>query len=132
MTVSAESPLLETESAEQSSTLEADTMSRLPQFGQNWANFAILLPGTAGAPSSSQGTVNPGTGVAVNGNLPYYSNFLSDGASTTLPHSANVDVSTFETVAEVQISTSSFSAQYGIGGAVFNQILQISTKDFLE
>jgi len=130
MVVSAESPLLETETAEQSTTLEADTMSRLPQFGQNWANFAILLPGTAGAPSSSQGTVNPGTGVAVNGNLPYYSNFLSDGASTTLPHSANVDVSTFETVAEVQISTSSFSAQYGIGGAVFNQISKSGTNDF--
>src|SRR5260370_8255447 len=111
MTVSAESPLLETESAEQSSTLEADTMSRLPQFGQNWANFAILLPGTAGAPSSSQGTVNPGTGVAVNGNLPYYSNFLSDVASTTLPHSANVDVSPFDTVTHVHISPSSFSPQ---------------------
>jgi hypothetical protein len=105
-------------------------MSQLPQVGQDWSTFAILLPGTAGAPSSSQGTINPGTGVAVNGNMPFYSNFLADGASTTLPHSANVDVSTFETVAEVQISTSSFSAQYGIGGAVFNQISKGGTNKF--
>src|SRR5258708_39453137 len=81
-----------------------------------------LLPGASGAPSASQGVSNPGTGIAVNGNLPYYSNFLADGASTTLPHSANVAVSIFESVAEVQINTSSFSARDGIGGAAFNQV----------
>jgi hypothetical protein len=128
--VSTDVQLLQTETAQQSTTLEAKIMSQLPQIGQNWANFAILLPGTSGAPSASQGVSNPGTGVAVNGNLPFYSNFLADGASTTLPHSANVDVATFETVSEVQINTSSFSAEYGIGGAVFNQISKGGTSSF--
>lgn len=128
--VSTDVPLLQTETGEQSTTLEAQTMAKLPQVGQNWANFAILLPGTSGAPSSSQGVSNPGTGISVNGNLPYYSNFLSDGATTTLPHSANVDVSTFETVSEVQINTAAFSAQYGIGATVFNQISKTGTNSF--
>jgi hypothetical protein len=118
--VTAEAPLLKTETGEQATSLQSESMAQLPQVGENWANFTKLLPGASGS----------GTGVAVNGNLPYYANFLADGGSTTLPHSANVDVSTFETVAEVQINTSSFSAQYGIGGAVFNQISKGGTNSF--
>ena len=110
--VTAEVPLLQTESGEQSTTLDAKAMQQLPNVGQSWANFTKMLPGAVGS----------GTGVAVNGNLPYYSNFLADGANVMLPHSANVDTMVFEDVSEVQISTSTFSAQYGIGGAVFNQI----------
>jgi hypothetical protein len=130
ISVSAESTLLKTETGEQSTTLKAETMNELPNVGQNWANFTKLIPGASGAPSASQGVANPGTGIAVNGNMPYYANFLADGASTTLPHSANVDVSVFESVAEVQINTSSFSAQYGIGGAVFNQISKGGTNQW--
>jgi len=130
ISVEAEATLLKTETGEQSTTLTTDVMTQLPNLGQNWANFMKLLPGSSGAPSASQGVANPGTGIAVNGNMPYYANFLADGASTTLPHSANVDVSIFESVAEVQVNTSSFSAQYGIGGAVFNQISKSGTNEW--
>jgi hypothetical protein len=64
---------------------------------------------------------------AINGNLPY-SNILSDGASTTLGQSMNANSTTFEDVAELQINTSSFSAQYGIGGVVFNQVTKSGTS----
>ena len=110
--VTAEAPLLQTENGEQSTTLDAQTMQVLPNVNQSWANFTKLLPGAAGS----------GTGVSVNGNLPYYNNFLADGANVMLPHSANFDQMVFEDVAEVQMNTSTFSAQYGVGGAVFNQI----------
>jgi hypothetical protein len=126
----AETPMLKTETGEQSVTLETQTMSEMPNVGQSWVNFMKLLPGASGAPSANQGASNPGTGISVNGNMPYYANFLADGASTTLPHSANVDVSIFESVQEVQVNTSSFSAQYGIGGAVFNQISKGGTNQF--
>ena len=122
--VNAEATLLKTETGEQATSLQSESMAQLPQVGENWANFTKLLPG-ASIPVGGSGTA-----VAVNGNLPYYSNFLADGGSTTLPHSANVDVSIFETVAEVQINTSSFSAQYGVGGAVFNQISKGGTNKF--
>lgn len=118
--VTADSPLLQTESGEQATTLESKSMQQLPNVGQTWANFTRILPGAAGS----------GTGVAVNGNLPYYSNFLADGANVTLPHSANVDTMVFEDVAEVQMSTSAFSAQYGTGGVVFNQISKSGTNQF--
>jgi hypothetical protein len=127
--VNTDLPLLTTESGEQSTTLEARSMQVLPNSGQDWQNFTILLPGTAGAPGGSQGAVNPGQEISANGNLPY-SNVLADGATSTLSHSANADVNVFETVAELQVSTSAFSAQYGIGGIIFNQISKGGTNRF--
>jgi hypothetical protein len=121
--VTAEVPLLKTETGEQSATLKSETMAQLPNVGQDWQNYIKLLPGASSSANASGA-------MAINGNMPFYSNFLADGGSTTLPHSANFDVSIFETVAEVQIQTSTFSAQYGIGGAVFNQISKGGTNQF--
>ncbi len=122
--VTAETPLLKTENAEQSTTLESATMEQLPNVGQNWENFLKLLPGSSGTPMSNAGAVNPGVGLSINGTLPYYTNFLVDGASIRLPHSANIDDSAqiSETESEVQVNTSTFSAEYGGGGAIFNVI----------
>src|SRR5271168_4211977 len=132
-------PLLQTESGEQGTILQGKTINELPQIGagitgNDWANFAILLPGAAGAPSQpaseGSGAYNAGDAVSVNGNLPMYTNILADGATVILPVSGNVDNSVFESISEVQVSTSSFSAQYGIGGAVFNQISKSGTNRF--
>lgn len=127
--VNTDVPLLATESAEQSTVLEAKTMSQLPQVGQNWENFTILLPGASGAPGGSQGAANPMQVASVNGNLPY-STVLADGAAVTLPSSANADVMVLETVQEVKVSASAFSAQYGVGGIMFNQISKGGTDAF--
>jgi hypothetical protein len=127
--VNTDLPLLTTETGEQSTTLDSKVIANLPNVGQDWENFTILIPGTSGTTQGSQGAVNPGQVISANGNLPY-SNVLADGASSTLSHSANADVSVFETVAEVQVSTSSFSAQYGIGGIIFNQISKGGTDQF--
>jgi hypothetical protein len=129
VTVTTDVPLLQTESGEQSTTLNSKSMDQLPQVTQDWENFMILLPGASGTANSSQGSSNPGQEVAVNGNLPY-SNILADGASTTLSHSQNANPAIFETVAELQVNTSSFSAQYGIGGVIFNQISKGGTDQF--
>jgi len=132
-------PLLETESGQQGTILEGKTINELPQIGagitgNDWANFAILLPGASGNPcqpaSEGSGAYNAGDAVSVNGNLPMYTNILADGASVVLPVSGNVDNSVFESISEVQVTTSSFSAQYGIGGAVFNQISKSGTNHF--
>jgi hypothetical protein len=140
VTVEAEgAPLLETEASHLGSIMEAKTIGELPQIGagitgNDWANFNILLPGAAGtstAPGSEgSGSYNAGDAVAINGNLPNYANYLQDGGVVQLPVSNNVDNTLFEAVQEVQITTSSFSAQYGIGGAVFNQITKSGTNRF--
>lgn len=127
-------PLLQTESGDQTVTLDSKSMAQLPQTTPDWENFMILLPGTAGCTATAnsncnQGQNNPGQGVSVNGNLPY-SNILADGASTTLSHSQNANPAIFETVDELQVSVSSFSAQYGTGGMIINQISKGGTNQF--
>ncbi len=126
--VNTDVPLLNTESGAISTTLTAQTLSQLPQvgsIGQDWSSFNILQPGAAGAPGGNQGVVGSGTSngtmLAVNGNLPF-STVLADGAETTLPASANSDINIQETIQEVQTSSSAFSAQYGVGGILYNQI----------
>lgn len=108
-------------------------MDQLPNVGgangPDWQNFMILLPGATGTTGSSQGSTNPGQTVSTDGNLPY-SNVLADGASTSLPASQNANPAAFEDVEELQVSLSSFSAQYGIGGLIINQITKGGTDKF--
>lgn len=128
--VSTDLPLLTTESGAIEGSLEAQTMSDLPQSnGADWQNFVILMPGAAGAPENSSNALNPGQVSSINGNLPFES-MLSDGATTTLPMSQNADVTIFETTAEVKVSNAAFSAQYGVGDIVYNQITKSGTDKF--
>ena len=139
VSVSAEAPILETESAQQAATLSIQTLNDLPQTGagitgNDWANFTAYLPGgqsTAhGRVSEGSGAWNAGDAIALNGNMPNYANFLADGATTQLPVSNNNDNMVMDTVQEVQINTSTFSAQYGLGGAAFNQVSRSGTNAF--
>ena len=116
-------PLLQTETGSQSTTLESKQLLTLPQVGADWQNFIPLLPG-----ASSQ-NYRTGQTASINGNLPY-NTVLADGATTTLPMSQNADVMVLETVSEVKVDTSGFSAQYGIGGVTFNQISKGGTNQF--
>jgi hypothetical protein len=128
--VNTDVPLLTTESGEVAITLPAETLDDLPQTGADWENFTILLPGASGTPTSSEGSAtNPSQFASVNGNLPYNA-ILADGAVNTLPSSSNANVSNLETIAELQVNTANFSAQYGIGGYVFNQISKGGTAQF--
>lgn len=129
--VNTDVPLLTTETGAQEATLTSDVMAQLPQtnLGADWEIFTVLLPGAAGAPENGNSASNPGTVAAINGNLPFDS-VLADGATTTLPQSENSDVTVFETTSEVKISTNGFSAQYGQGGIIYNQITKGGTNQF--
>ena len=129
--VNTDVPLLNTETGAQEAMLTSEVMAQLPQtnLGVDWEIFTVLLPGAAGAPESANSASNPGTVAAINGNLPFDS-VLADGATTTLPQSQNSDVTVFETTAEVKISTNGFSAQYGQGGIIYNQITKGGTNQF--
>ncbi|MGH9447415.1 MAG: carboxypeptidase regulatory-like domain-containing protein, partial [Terriglobia bacterium] len=132
-------PLLQTENGQQGTIMVASDIEKLPQLGagitgNDWANFNIYLPGsegtTQGRNSMSRGAWDAGDAASINGNLPNFDNFLQDGASTILPASYNNDDEIMETVSEVQVNTSSFSAEYGMGGVVFNQISKSGTNTF--
>jgi hypothetical protein len=120
--VTTDLPLLDTSDGSQTDTLSSESMAQLPQYGSDWQNFVFLLPGSSFSYRAGQST-------SINGNLPY-SSVLADGATTTLPMSTNSDVTVFETTAEVKVDANAFSAQYGLGGIIFNQITKSGTDKF--
>ena len=123
-------PLLETATAELSTTIAKEALTTLPQVGTpDWQQFIVLLPGTRGTPQNGNQTSNPGMGgVSVNGSMPF-SNALLDGVSTSSPMSNNViNTPIFDSIAEVKISDSLSSAQYGTGGILYNQISKGGTN----
>jgi hypothetical protein len=130
VTVSTDVPLLQTESGSQTVTLESRQMAGLPLVNQDFAKFMILLPGTTGSASNAPTTTNPGMVAAADGNLPY-TNILNDGVSMVAGHSDNVStVGEMDAIGEMQISESSFSAEYGVGGLVINKITKSGTSKF--
>ena len=126
----AAAPLLETSTAEISQTIAQGTLEALPQTGgiPDWQSFLTFLPGTRGNGTNNN---NPGMGgVSVNGSMPF-SDALLDGASTSSPMSNNViNTPIFDSIAEVKMSDSLFSAQYGTGGILYNQISKGGTNQF--
>lgn len=129
VTVDAVAPLLQTTSAEIATTIPSETLAGLPQVGASpdWQSFTVLLPGTSG--NGGTGTANPGMGsLSANGSLPF-STAMVDGSTISSPMSDNViNTPIFESLGEVQISSANFSAQYGTGGIVFNQISKGGTN----
>ena len=119
--VTEQTPLLETTTAELSTTLPQETLQQLPQTGSpDWQQNIILLPGTQG---NSGNAPNPGMGgVSANGSMPYSSSLL-DGGMQNSPQADNVIIiPVFDAIAEVKISDSLFSAEYPTGGIMYNQI----------
>jgi hypothetical protein len=133
VTVTTDVPLLQTESGEQTVTWDAKTMDSLPTVsgmqGQDWGNQMVLLPGMAGNATSSYGVTNLQQWGSANGSLPY-NNILEDGASNSLGGSMIASPAILESVDELQVSLSNFSAQYGSGGMIVNQITKGGTNQF--
>lgn len=124
--VTTAAPLLQTETSELSVTLPSETIAQLPQAvtgtAPDWQNFVVLQPGASGTPQNGNNSANPGMQVAANGSLPF-STALLDGASTSSPMSNNVLFTPiFDSIAEVKMTDSLFSAQYGVGGMLYQQI----------
>ena len=127
--VNTDVPLLNTESGAVTTTLSyedhqpaATGVSRLGRIGPASISCNRDRRELQGETRGQRGQVTSnGTMLSVNGNLPF-STVLADGAETTLPASANSDITVQEDIQEVQTSSSAFSAQYGVGGILYNQI----------
>lgn len=123
-------PLLETTTAEISQTVNQETLRDIPQTGgtPDWQSFLTFLPGTRGN-GNNNASAGMG-GVSVNGSMPF-TNTLLDGASTSSPMSNNViNTPIYDSIAEVKMSDSLFSAQTGSGGVLYNQISKGGTNSF--
>jgi hypothetical protein len=126
--VTADVPLVQTETSDRSTVFVEKTVNDLPNFGRSWFDILGQLPGVN--PGGSEQDAS-GQSVGVNGAAAWQENWLVDGGVNTLPISQNPgQMVPLDDIAEVDLNTSNFSAEYGSGVAVFNVITKSGGNQF--
>ncbi|MGA7156307.1 MAG: carboxypeptidase regulatory-like domain-containing protein [Acidobacteriaceae bacterium] len=121
--VSAASTLLETSQSQVTTTFSAQQVSTLPLAG-GFDEVALLIPGVVNTRSDMFSNSN-GVGFSVNGERGRANNFEIDGQSNndTTIAGPQFFFSNEEALAQVEVITDSFSAQYGRNaGSIINYI----------
>ncbi len=128
VTVNADFNQLQTENPTQSVTLDATTVTGVPNVGASWFNETVLIPGVNGG----GGQNTNGSGVGINGTQPYEESFLLNGGTATQIGSQNPDwiVTPTDFISEIDFDTHTFSAASGNGSAIFNVITKSGTNRF--
>jgi hypothetical protein len=131
LVVTADAPLLQTETGTVGETLKSEVIENLPINGRDYTILARL---TAGVVPPQPGARAP-LMFSANGVRPAQNNYLLDGIDN---NTSNVDFLSgvayivkppVDAVDEIKILTSSFSAEYGrAGGAVLNTTLRSGTS----
>jgi hypothetical protein len=126
VTVRAEAPALQTDTAEVHSNLLGQDLTNLPvPLGGNYQQVYRMLPGFAPPFNSHSIPTNPARSLefSVNGTSDDQNNTRIDGVSTAniqLPHVVSY-IPTLESIQEVNVVTGSFDAEQGLaGGAAIN------------
>jgi hypothetical protein len=132
--VTAEAPLLKTESAEQSTVITGERINELPlNFSGGGGSvggirspysFNVLSPGVAGA-GSVPGNSNPGDTANVNGLQASTFRVQVEGQDATSQNdigwTSTVSQPSVDMIQEFSVQTSNFAAEFGqIGGGLYN------------
>ena len=140
ITVTAESPLLKTESAEQSTVITGERINDLPlNFGGGGGNvgairspysFNVLSPGVAGS-----GSPNTGDTANVNGLQASTFRVQVEGQDATSQNdigwTSTVAQPSVDMIQEFSLQTSNFAAEFGqIGGGMYNFTTRSGTNSF--
>jgi hypothetical protein len=126
--VSAAANTLETTQSQVTTTFNSQQVSTLPLAG-GFDEVALLIPGVVNTRADNDSNTN-GAGFSVNGERGRANNFQIDGQSNndTTIAGPQVFFGNEEALAEVQVITNSFSAQYGRNaGSVINYITKSGT-----
>lgn len=114
VTVSGESPLIDTKKSELTGQVNPDQMQQLPLNGRNWLDVVSIVPGARG----NLGDIRAGTSGSD------AARYQMDGLSVTGQGTGGETQSySQEVVAEVQVLTNRYDAEYGrVTGAVVNAV----------
>jgi hypothetical protein len=132
VTVEAAAPLIESTSSQIGGTFEAKVVQTLPNAGAGFDNLVLLVPGVANNGSTNFSNTN-GAAVANNGLRGRSNNFQIDGQANNDNSVAGplVFLSNPDVLAEVQVVSNNFSAEYGRNsGTVVNYITKSGTNAF--
>ena len=131
VTVTAQSPIVDTTSARVGGNLNTADLSQLPAMNRNYFATVGLLPGVQFTPSNQMGndTIIAGGQTSQNTNVSVDGGYNADDALGT---SAGAQVRTpLEAVQEFPVLTSMYDAEYGrASGAIVNAVSKAGTNQF--
>jgi hypothetical protein len=126
--VTAQSTVLQTESATVGAVISGNTVQSLPLNGRNVGQLALLLPGTV--TYNPRGFTNIGSinmnRPFVNGNREQTNNFTVDGldVNETIDNRVSYQPSP-DALAEISVETNNYAADVGnVGGAVISNVIK--------
>ena len=135
VTVTTQSPLLETETSDLGQVISGDRAVTLPLNGRNYAQLALLGEGVV--PSEPGSRVETSYGFSSNGARALQNNYLLDGVDNNsnlgdvLTGQAYVIQPSVDAIEEFKVQTNAYSAEFGRGnGAILNAIIKSGTNSF--
>ena len=135
VTVNAEAPLLETETASRGAVIDHTKMVELPLNGRDYNQLALLSPGVL-APTPRLQSVGFRGVFNVNGNRAFQNSFQLDGVDNTSYSNsfrglnAQVIQPSVEALQEFKIQTNAYSAEFGrSAGALVNAVVRSGTNE---
>ncbi len=126
--VTAETPLVETETSDQHVDLGTAAMRAAPIVGTDWrGEMTQLIPGVNAGGGTGEAA---GQQVGVNGTQSYNVNFLIDGSAATAPRDYNSSnyYMPLDSIEEVSVNSGNAPAQYGNGLTSVNVITKSGTN----
>jgi len=133
MTITTESPQLQTETSELGEVVNGQQATTLPLNGRNYAQLALLGAGVAPAEPGSR--VSASYGFSSNGARSLQNNFLLDGVDNNsnlgdvLNEQAFVIQPSVDAIEEFKVQTNAYSAEFGRGnGAIMNAVIKSGTN----
>ncbi len=137
VTVQADAVQVQTSSGTDETVITRDQISTAVLNGRNYERLAMLVPGAVYNSGSDElfnaGLNAPGSPVSINGLSSLSSGWFVDGAYDVNVGNgnANTHVPVIDTIEELQVQTSNYSARYGTtGGSVINAVTRSGTKLF--
>ena len=139
VTVSAVTPLLESESSSRGQVVQSRQITELPVLSRNYSQLALLSPGVRESQVGSQGSVafrREGS-YNVNGLRSVFNNFILDGLDNNFYGTTNQGFSNQavqpspDSVSEFRMMVNAYSAEFGrSGGAVMNVASRSGSNEF--
>lgn len=127
---------LETDTSEHGQVISTHQIVELPLNGRNFSDLALLSTNVRSSPLASVAPPREGSFNA-NGMRSTYNNFLMDGLDNNAYSTSNQGFSNQvaqpspDSIAEFQVITSNYSAEYGrVGGAIVNTAMRSGTNGF--
>ncbi len=131
--VSSQVPLLQTQNATVGQVIGGQVVTNMPLNGRDWTMLATITPGV----TQAQPGARAANQFAANGTRPAQNDYLLDGIDNNsndvdfLSGEADVVKPPVDAIAEFQLQTNNFAAEFGrAGGAIVNATMKSGTNGF--